>query len=390
MHVKPFLHKLLSSVMHLKRLATLCMMVEAVLMSKKLSVTGLGRALMTPAYEKSNINRADRFIGNEKLHDERLSIMTVNAHLIIGNKCKAWILVDWTKVPNTNEYILRAALVAKGRALVLYEEVHPKKYENNHSVHKKFLKTLKELLPTECKPVIVTDAGFHNPWFKEVKANGFDYVGRIRQKKRYRLQGEKEFKPIRSLHRLANRQGAYIGEVRLCLDQGIDTHLYMIKEEKKPKRAGKRYVKKRGCTTEKKYKESANEPWLIVTSLDKGYCTEKKIFKIYKTRMQIEEGIRDLKSSRYGFSFEEAKSKGATRIENLLLIAMLASLIAWITGFYGEKMKWHYKFQANSLKTKRVLSLFFLGCRLIQKDVGIPIKKFFEIFEENFLEAEHV
>lgn len=102
--------------------------------------------------------------------------------------------------------------------------------------------------------------------------------------------------------------------------------------------------------------------------------------------MQIEEGIRDLKSSQYGFSFEKARSKGSQYNEILLLIAMLASFIAWITGWIGEKNKWHYQFQANSLKTKRVLSLFTLGCRIIKKNpknMKIPVSLFFNSIKES-------
>jgi hypothetical protein len=56
--------------------------------------------------------------------------------------------------------MLRATLVLMGRSIVLYEEVHEKKFENNHSVHKKFLNKLKNILPPDIIPIIVTDSGF--------------------------------------------------------------------------------------------------------------------------------------------------------------------------------------------------------------------------------------
>jgi len=98
--------------------------------------------------------------------------------------------------------------------------------------------------------------------------------------------------------------------------------------------------------------------------------------------MQIEEGFRDLKSSKYGFGFEQAYSRKIVRIENLLLIAMLASLVAWKVGWFAEKEKLHYEFQANSVKHRRVLSLFYLGCRIIKKKVFVKIKDFSNIIEE--------
>ena len=69
-----------------------------------------------------------------------------------------------------------------GRSIVLYEETHPKKSENNHEIHKKFLLNLQQILPKAVKPIIVTDAGFRAIWFNFIKSLDWDYVGRIRNK----------------------------------------------------------------------------------------------------------------------------------------------------------------------------------------------------------------
>ncbi len=57
---------------------------------------------------------------------------------------------------------------------------------------------------------------------------------------------------------------------------------------------------------------------------------------MYSKRMQIEQNFRDLKSSQYGFSFEHAYSKSIERIQVLLMIAILATLLAYLTGFIAE------------------------------------------------------
>ena len=41
-----------------------------------------------------------------------------------------------------------------------------------------------------CEPIIVTDAGFKVPWFKQVQSIGWDFVGRTRLPKTYSLDGE--------------------------------------------------------------------------------------------------------------------------------------------------------------------------------------------------------
>lgn len=62
----------------------------------------------------------------------------------------------------------------------------------------------------------------------------------------------------------------------------------------------------------------------------------------------------------------------------LLMIASLASLIAWLTGLVGEKMKLQYQFQSNSVKDHRVISLFYLGCQMIKKKIHITLSLIFD------------
>lgn len=81
--------------------------------------------------------------------------------------------------------------------------------------------------------------------------------------------------------------------------------------------------------------------------------------------MQIEEGFRDLKSTKYGFGFEHVNTLHIYRLNVFFLIAMLSSFLAWIIGWLAEKVNLQARYQANSTKNKRVLSLFYLGYRII-------------------------
>lgn len=128
MHVQGFLHKMLSSVMHKKRLDTLTLCITAVLETKKLSLSEIGRAIKLPKIkERSAIRRSDRLLGNKKLHDERDHIHQIVTEKMVGASTRVDIIVDWSSIPNTTHHTLRAAMVADGRALTLYEEVHPEK-----------------------------------------------------------------------------------------------------------------------------------------------------------------------------------------------------------------------------------------------------------------------
>lgn len=106
-----------------------------------------------------------------------------------------------------------------------------------------------------------------------------------------------------------------------------------------------------------------------------GRQSAKRVVKLYRTRMQIEEGFRDLKSPAYGFSFNLAYSRGPHRIEVLLLIAALAGMVAWAVGWLAERRQLHYQFQVNSIKHRRVLSLFYLGCQVIRRKVRVIVSE---------------
>jgi len=375
MYVREFLHKMLSSVMHKKRLETLSLLVKATLRNKRLSLTELGREIDLPIQERSGIRRVDRFLGNKKLHKEREMIYKTHIKNLIGSKFHPDIIVDWSNIPNTTNHTLRAALSLKGRAITLYDEVHPENQLENKNVQNRFLYRLKALFPEQCCPIIITDGGFHNDWFREIVKLGWDYLGRIRagSGKKYSQEANVEWKTCASLMKKATSIPKYLGKVLLCKHNPMNSYLYIFKGKSKGRTELNRYGERRFGPNSFKYREAANEPWLLATSLHKGYCMPKKVVKKYSTRMQIEEGFRDLKSSRYGFGFENAHSKKVGRIEILLLIATIASYIAWLIGWLAEKNGLHYQFQSNSVKTRKILSYFFLGCRIVKKKIIITL-----------------
>jgi hypothetical protein len=368
MHIELFLHNLLSSVMHLKRLGTLIELVSGLLRDKKLSVTHLGRSIINDAKEKNNIKRSDRFISNKHLWQERFSIYAMMALRIVGATTRPLIIVDWSHIPNTTCYQLRAAVVARGRALTLYEEVFPKRLENNPEVHRRFLKKIKKLLPSHCIPILLTDAGFGKSWFKLVVALGWDYVGRVRGITTYRLEQNTSWRSYKGCGAMATSTPVYLGKGDLTQKDPLNCHFYLVKIPKKYRISLNKLKKKSHYKNDIEHAKSANEPWLLVSSLKK---MPKTVVKMYSFRMEIEEGFRDLKSSKFGFSFEKAHSVKIRRIQILLMIATLAALIAFFTGWVAEKNQWHYQFQANTYKHKRVISLFFLGCRVIKKKLNL-------------------
>lgn len=359
---------------HAKRLTSLFIVVMGLTLGAKLSIAGIGRSLNTSAKAKNKIKQVDRLVGNVNLHAERDKFYFLAGKMVVSNSKAPPIIVDWSCLPNPNFYLLRAAIPTQGRSLTIYEEVHPKKKQNNHKVHKDFLKKLSKMLPPRCKPIIITDAGFHSPFFGEVEKLGWDFVGRIRNLTKYRLLSSNDWISCKELYKKASKIPKYIGEMILSKSNPIRCFLFLFKGKKKGRIAKNKHGKRRRSIVSKVCAKANKEPWLLATSLSGGKKIAKKVTQFYKKRFQIEEGFRDIKNSRLGFSFEESLTYKPERFEMLLLIAMLAILSVTILGKAGEQRKLQYAYQANTIRNRTVLSLFFLGCQMI-KDKNVYFSK---------------
>jgi hypothetical protein len=90
--------------------------------------------------------------------------------------------------------------------------------------------------------------------------------------------------------------------------------------------------------------------------------------KLYKLRMQIESAFKDIKNKRYGFRLPESGTKDIMRLENLILVALLAMVATWLAGQVGLINKWQYQIQANTVRDVAVLSITFLGLHILTRD----------------------
>jgi hypothetical protein len=335
---------------------------------KKLSVTGLGRAICNHTRTKHNIKRADRLIGSAALNQDRYVICTALAKTLLGPQRRPVILIDWSDLGKDREFhLLRASIPVNGRALTIYEESHRQRYEGNPRVHKRFLRRLKSILPPDCHPIIVTDAGFRTPWLRAVEEMGWDFVGRVGGHMMLSPQDEEDWVRVEQVFETATTRGRYIGKVDLVRNNPLTCHAYLVRKKKKSRIKKTAFGERCRMKHSEKNAHRERTPWLIVTSLDNTYANTRQIINLYKTRMQIEEGFRDIKNSRWGLAFNEARCTTTHRYENLLLVAHLASFAVWLIGKIAESKQWHRHYQANTVKTEKVLSTFFLGLEVIKR-----------------------
>jgi hypothetical protein len=365
---------------HQKRRDTLKACCEALIKGNTLSLTQLGRNITGKAKEGSNIERVNRLLGNPRMHAEIPSLYRVINHLLIEEGSSPWIHVDWSCLSSTTQlYVLRASLSMKGRSFTIYQEVHPKKKENNHETHVHFLNKLKSLLPKNVKPIIVTDAGFKGPWFLKIALMDWYYVGRLRGKISVDIGFTGNWILSETYYEKATTSPSYIGQGLLTQANEIDCHFISYKNFKKNR--VKLNKNKKQCIGghSQKHAKSSREPWVLATSLPYSEILAEQAVKIYKQRMQIEETFRDTKSNRYGFGLCESGTKSPERMAVLLLIDFITTFVCWQSGLAVKENGVAADFQAHSSTCKNVLSIVYLGKQAIKKKINMTKQQFLRI-----------
>jgi len=361
---------------HARRLQAVFDLLYALVRDGNLCLTNLGRALPGPVDDKHNIKKTDRLLGNQHLHSELPVFGAAVAHVLLGKICRPVLLVDWTEGGPGRE-VLSAAVAFRGRALPLYSEVHPATAVNNRQVHDRFLAVLKAVvLPSHCQPIVVTDAGFKNPWFKSVERLGWDYVGRLAttphaQRLEEEIVGTVENRKWQSagfLMKGATAEPSDLGRWVVAKTNRLECRLVLYKSLKKGRKGEARPNRKHvhsGSLAWKKAAKRAKTPWLLATSLKDASAVQ--VVNVYTCRMQIEETFRDTKNHRYGWSLEDVNTRYNERLAVLLMLASLGMIAAHLVGLAAERKGLHLRMQANTTRSRRVLSLFLLGKYVLRR-----------------------
>lgn len=379
MHLFSLLHKTFKEKLpevHLTRLNSLMSVCSTAASDNKLYLTGLGRSISNTNKESSNIQKVDRLLGNGHLQAERDSFYKVILTHVLQDNSSPWIHIDWTCINSTtNLYVLRASLSMKGRSIVLYEESYPKKKENNHVTHKEFLNKLKTLLPSNVKPIIVTDAGFRAPWFAHLLKLGWDFVGRLRNKNLIFLDKTATWALSSTYFKQATGIPTCIGQGLLTEEGKVPAQFFLYKGKSKGRHQLNKNKNNSNSGKSKRYANANKEPWFLVTSLQ---AKEKPVLitNIYRQRMRIEENIRDTKCSHYGLGLKKSLTRCPQRMNILLLIAAIATFAAWLAGLFIKNSGSASDFQAHSAKVSSALSIIFLGRRALKKGFSINLEQF--------------
>ena len=242
--------------------------------------------------------------------------------------------------------------------------MHCNKTKEKPATHKAFLKRLHAILPRHCRPIIVTDAGYKSPWFREVLALGWDIVGRVRKPHFYSLDSGNTWQCIRHLYDQATCRPKRFDSSQIVRSNPFTCTLVLFKQKAKGRYASNPDGTRKASKRSKVHAQGAKDPWLLATSLESHRRLSKQVVAIYRQRMQIEEGFRDMKSTKFGLGYEQNKSVKKQRLTILVLLTTLASLVAILLGMMLVSSNKHRRFQANT-ETRSVLSFHYLGLRAV-------------------------
>jgi hypothetical protein len=350
-------------VVHAKRFEAVVAVVEAVVRAGRLTPAAVGRGLWGRTAPKHGIKRVDRLLVNPRLLAEQRTFFRAIAATVLRECKRPIVIVDWTQVLGAHRALV-AAVPIGGRALPIYSEVHPEKLLGNSAVQGRFLQALRDVLPVGCKPIVVSDAGFHGPFFRDLIALGWDFLGRIRGTATVARQGLQVSKE--QIYATATSTPRDLGDCELySYPRQMSSRLVLVRKRRQPGR----YLLPPSSRDEKEFRKSARDPWLLATSLD---LDASAVVAIYATRMQIEEAFRDAKNHRFGWSLGHVRTASPHRAQLLLLLAALAMLVVTLVGLSVESRGDHRAYQANTA-TRRVLSLFVLGNAVLRREASFRL-----------------
>lgn len=337
--------------------------VDALLGCWRLTLMDIARAWPGAEKVRAPLKALDRLLSNPHLHAEREHIYTNMARWLLCSP-RPVIVVDWSDLKaNKSWCLLRAAVPVGGRTLTILDMVFSGKQQGTPAAEKLFLRRLKQLIPPTCQPIVVTDAGFRNPWFRAVEAMGWHWVGRLRHRtlltRPDTISDPSCWLPCRSLYLLATPAPQDLGLMMMAQSDPLLGRLVLYR--KVPR--GRKHRTCFGEVARSKLSRQAaareRDPWLIVASPGLA-LSARQLVKLYRRRMQIELSFRDLKSHRYGQAFEDSLSRKDRRIEVLLLLSALASFASWVTGMTAEAMDMGAWLAPHSAKRK-IYSVLRIG-----------------------------
>lgn len=370
MHASSILQRFLReqcSFMHAKRQHCVARIAYAACTSG-LGVVKLGKAIGPPNKLRHSIKCCDRLLSNPRFQQESIALYRALArHILFGAK-SVGVIIDWSDLrADGSMQLLRAAVMAEGRALTIYEEVHPQHLLGSPIVHRQFMRRLKTVLPPAVQAIIITDAGFRATWFKMLDQQGWPWIGRIRNRDMVCPDGTPDWAGCKRWHATANRRPRDLGNFSYARANPVQCRLMLYKRAPQQRHHKTKLGQPCRSSNSLKARAAQTEPWLLAVSPRLEQLCAKEVVRAYTGRMQIEQTFRDLKSHRLALGLSTCQTRAIPRMAMLLLIGALASYTLWIVGLTmrrcGPVIKYGNAKQATPTLSVVGLATFWLNQR---------------------------
>lgn len=337
--------------------------------SQNLSLSQIGRSLKGPSAIKHKIKKVDRLEGNKNLHEELDSLYGALSSYVfsyLSQDTSLPIVIDVCFLKDDRAIqMLSAEVATKGRTLPLYRKVF-KEGELKEQTQR-FLKELSHCTPEGRKVIVIMDAGFHCEWFETIDSLGWFWVCRIRKGKSLKFSEAADWLPVKDFLSQVKEKTTNYEKVLLTRRHKYYCRVVTTKRASKGRHEKDSRGNIHGKTGSGRYKSGAKEPWILATNLPSDYKSAA-IVNLYAKRMQIEESFRDLKSHQFGLCGRYIRTQCVHRWGVKMLLAAIVQITYWIIGVIGHSQGMQSRYQANTVKDKKVFSYFTLGKLMIQHD----------------------
>ncbi len=369
MHVLTMVARVLApclEILHAKRAQALMGVTAALLCGGRASLSAVALHLSRPCAFKHRLKCVDRLLGNTALHRRRADLYQAMAQQWLQGVTQWLVVVDWSVVtPDQRWHLLRASVVLEGRSVTLYEEVHPQQRLGHPQVHRAFVRQLRRLIPSGCHVIVMTDAGFHSPWFQLIAGQGWAWLGRVRGINRIRLGKDGGWQPARTFYTQASCTARDLGAGAYARSNPVPARVILAKRPPKDRHNVTIHGQRRASRSSTHNARAAREPWLLVTSMTLTHLSAQAVVKLYAQRMRIEQSFRDTKNLRVGFGLCSARSRSASRLEMLLLLVHLASFVQRLLGESARQQQLELHYTATRRPDRPEISVLTLGRRVL-------------------------
>ena len=215
----------------------------------------------------------------------------------------------------------------------------------------------------------MTDAGFRNPWFRLVAAQGWQWVGRVSNRDFVKQPDSETWRPAKQLYERARTVAADLGVFDTVRNRPLRCRLVLVKHASKGRKHCYPSGKEQHNSTARKIASRYREPWLLSCSPGLGHVSAAAIAGLYAQRMRIEEEFRDTKNIVLGAGLSLSRSRGRQRLQALLLIGHIARMARRLIGEAARHVQLHLQLMSTCRKNSPELSVMTLAKRVIDSSM---------------------